>query len=125
AALLRVESLAVAGTTLSAALDALAAEFGRFEYGRRDVLLPVPLVKRYVESVRRSPPTAGAGGRVTGIQDLDGVKYLFGERGWLLHRLSGTEAMVRLYSEHVDGAVMERIRAETAGRLGEVVEKEG
>jgi phosphomannomutase len=124
-ALLLVESLAIAGTDLGAALDALAAEFGRFEYGRRDVLLPVPLVKRYVAAVRQSPPPAVAGERVTGVQDLDGVKYLFGERGWLLHRLSGTEPMVRLYCEHADGGTMERILEETEGRLREFVAKEG
>jgi phosphomannomutase len=123
-ALLLVESLAAAGTDLSAALDALAAEFGRFEYGRRDVLLPVPLVKRYVAAVRESAPPSVAGERVTGIQDVDGVKYLFGDRGWLLHRLSGTEPMVRLYCEHADGKVMARILEETEGRLREFVAKE-
>jgi phosphomannomutase len=120
-ALLLVESLAVAGTDLGGALDALAAEFGRFEYGRRDVLLPVPLVKRYVAAVRESPPAAVAGERVTGVRDLDGVKYLFGDRGWLLHRLSGTEPMVRLYCEHADGAAMEKILEETETRLREFV----
>jgi phosphomannomutase len=124
-ALLLVESLAAAGTDLGGALDALAAEFGRFEYGRRDVLLPVPLVKRYVERVRRDAPASVAGEAVTGIQDLDGVKYLFGERGWLLHRLSGTEPMVRLYCEHADGRTMERILDETEGRLREFVASEG
>ena len=120
-ALLLVESLAAAGTDLGGALDALAAEFGRFEYGRRDVLLPVPLVKRYVSRVRESPPASIAGERVTSVQDLDGVKYLFGERGWLLHRLSGTEPMVRLYCEHVDGGSMERILEETEAKLRDFV----
>jgi len=123
-ALLLVESLAAADTDLRAALDSLAAEFGRFEYGRRDVLLPVPLVKRYVASVREAPPASVAGETVTGIQDLDGVKYLFGDRGWLLHRLSGTEPMVRLYCEHQDGETMQRILEETEGRLKEFVAKQ-
>ena len=94
------------------------------EYGRRDVLLPVPLVKRYVASVRETPPASVAGETVTGIQDLDGVKYLFGDRGWLLHRLSGTEPMVRLYCEHQDGETMRRILEETEGRLKEFVAKQ-
>jgi phosphomannomutase len=123
-ALLLVESLAAAGVDLGGALEALAGEFGRFEYGRRDVLLPVPLVKRYVSFVRDFPPEAVAGERVTGVRDLDGVKYLFGERGWLLHRLSGTEPMVRLYCEHVDGDTMRRILEETEGRLKEFVQRE-
>ncbi|HEY1250332.1 MAG TPA: phosphoglucomutase/phosphomannomutase family protein [Thermoanaerobaculia bacterium] len=120
-ALLLIESLAVAGRSLAQALDALAAEFGRFEYGRRDVYLPVETIRAYVESVRTRAPKAVAGERVTGIQDVDGVKYLFGERGWLLHRLSGTEPMVRLYCEHVDGATMREILDEAEKRLREFV----
>ncbi len=39
---------------------------------------------------------------MTGVEDLDGVKLVFGERGWLLHRLSGTEPIIRIYAEHED-----------------------
>ena len=116
-ALLLVESLARSGRTLAEALQALASEFGRFEYGRRDVHLPVDRIRRFVADVRERPPAAVAGQRVTGVADRDGVKYLFGERGWLLHRLSGTEPMIRLYCEHEDGAAMERILDEAEARL--------
>ena len=55
-ALLLVESLAMTGRNLGQALDDLAAEFGRFAYGRRDVYLPVdrdpPLRRR---GPRRAP----------------------------------------------------------------------
>ena len=62
-----------------------------------------------------------AGEAVTRVQDRDGVKYVFGERGWLLHRLSGTEPMVRLYCEHEEGAALERILEESQARLKEFV----
>jgi len=120
-ALLLVESLALSGRTLGQALEDLAAEFGRFAYGRRDVYLPVETIRAYVESVREEAPRSVAGEPVTGIQDRDGVKYLFGARGWLLHRLSGTEPMVRLYCEHEDPAQMERILDEAEKRLREFV----
>ncbi|MFY9550124.1 MAG: phosphoglucomutase/phosphomannomutase family protein, partial [Thermoanaerobaculia bacterium] len=118
-ALLLVESLAVTGRTLEQALSELASEFGRFEYGRRDVLLPVDLVRRYLDEVRGAPPRRVAGEEVTGVYDRDGVKYVFGERGWLLHRLSGTEPMVRLYCEHADGEKMREILGEAERRLKE------
>ena len=54
---------------------------------------------------------------MTAVEDRDGVKYRFGERGWLLQRLSGTEPMVRLYCEHEDGARMEKILDEAESRL--------
>jgi phosphomannomutase len=116
-ALLLVESLAKTGRNLGQALDALAAEFGRFEYDRRDVYLPVDLIRRYIAEVHDAPPAAVAGEPVTAVQDRDGVKYVFGERGWLLHRLSGTEPMVRLYCEHADGAKMQEILGAAEKRL--------
>src|SRR5262249_25012636 len=116
-ALLLIESLAVTGRSLAQALDALARVFGRFEYGRRDLYLPVETIRAYVESVRARAPKALAGEEVTAIQDLDGVKYVFGERGWLLQRLSGTEPLVRLYCEHEDPAKMEAILGEAESRL--------
>ena len=118
-ALLLIESLAVTGRNLDQALDALAGEFGRFEYGRRDVYLPVELIRRYIADVRTRPNEALAGERVTAVADRDGVKYSFGSRGWLLHRLSGTEPMVRLYCEHEEAAKMEEILEEAETRLRE------
>ena len=115
-ALLLLESLAKSGQTLGEALAALAKEFGRFEYGRRDVRLPVETIRRFVTWVRDAPPRAMAGEPVTEVLDRDGVKYVFGERGWLLHRLSGTEPLVRLYCEHEDGETMSRILDEAEER---------
>ncbi len=116
-ALLLLESLATSGLTLEAALAGLGAEFGRFEYGRRDVRLPIETVRRYVESVRTAPPASMAGEAVTAVQNRDGVKYIFAEHGWLLQRLSGTEPLVRLYCEHEDATKMEAILNEAEARL--------
>jgi phosphomannomutase len=116
-ALLLIESLARTGQDLSQALAALSAEFGRFEYGRRDVYLPVDLIRRYISEVHDAPPASVAGEPVTAVQDRDGVKYVLGDQGWLLHRLSGTEPMVRLYCEHADAGRMQRILGEAEERL--------
>jgi len=122
-ALLLLESLAKTGRSLARALDDLAAEFGRFAYGRRDVYLPVETVRRFVAEARDRAPASVAGEAVTGVRDLDGVKYVFGDRGWLLQRLSGTEPMIRLYCEHEDEATMERILAEADARLKDFAAK--
>ncbi|MEP6768800.1 MAG: phosphoglucomutase/phosphomannomutase family protein, partial [Acidobacteriota bacterium] len=103
-ALLLIESLALSGRDLDGALADLAAEFGEFAYGRRDVYFPVPVISAFLASVRAEPPAEVAGEPVTAVADKDGVKYAFGSRGWLLHRLSGTEPMIRLYCEHEDEA---------------------
>jgi phosphomannomutase len=123
-ALLLIESLATTGRTLTAALDELASEFGRFEYGRRDVYLPVDVIRPYLESVRASAPRSIAGETITAVSDRDGVKYILGDRGWLLHRLSGTEPMLRLYCEHEDAGKMAAILDEAESRLREFVRRE-
>ncbi len=113
-ALVLLESLALSGRDLDGALADLAREFGSFAYGRRDVYLPVPVIRAFLSEAAGAPPPNVAGEAVTQVRDLDGVKYVLGESGWLLHRLSGTEPMIRLYCEHeredtvrrsLDGAV--------------------
>jgi phosphomannomutase len=116
-ALLLLESLAQSGCDLDGALADLEREFGSFAYGRRDVYLPVPVISSYLAHVESAPPAEIGGVPVTGVAAKDGVKYHFGEDGWLLHRLSGTEPMVRLYCEHVDETAVERILGEAESRL--------
>ena len=116
-ALLLLESLAQTGRDLDGALADLAVEFGSFEYGRRDVYLPVPVVEAYLDRVRTDGAAAIAGFPVTEVSAKDGVKFRFGDDGWLLHRLSGTEPMIRLYCEHTDGDAVERILSEAEERL--------
>lgn len=124
-ALLLVESLAAAGTDLDGALASLAAEFGELAYDRRDVYLPVPVIADYLRAVRDEPPREVASFAVTEVREMDGVKYFFGGRGWLLHRLSGTEPMVRLYCEHENAAAVERILDEGERRLEEFAAARG
>ncbi|HEU5250391.1 MAG TPA: phosphoglucomutase/phosphomannomutase family protein [Thermoanaerobaculia bacterium] len=116
-ALLLLESLAQTGSDLDGALADLAAEFGSFAYGRRDVSLPVSVISAYLEAVEGDAPPAIAGERVTAVVEKDGVKYVFGDDGWLLHRLSGTEPMVRLYCEHRDEETVDRVLSEAEDRL--------
>ncbi len=115
--LLLIESLALSGYDLDTALSGLAKEFGEFAYDRRDVYLPVPVVTEFLTEVKTRPPAALSGNPVTGVSEKDGVKYSLGGRGWLLHRLSGTEPLIRLYCEHEEDGTVERILDEAHGRL--------
>lgn len=124
-ALLLIESLAVEGRGLDRALEDLAAAFGSFAYGRRDVHLPVALIGEFLSAVRNDPPAEVAGAGVTEVRDLDGVKYVLGKHGWLLHRLSGTEPMIRLYCEHENESAVERILDEAESRLRDFAAKRG
>ncbi|HMA17128.1 MAG TPA: phosphoglucomutase/phosphomannomutase family protein, partial [Thermoanaerobaculia bacterium] len=116
-ALLLLESLARSGCDLAGALADLEAEFGAFAYSRRDVVLPVNVIATYLENVASAPPQEIGGVPVSGVARKDGIKYLFDGDGWLLHRLSGTEPMVRLYCEHVDGKAVEDVLNSAEERL--------
>jgi phosphomannomutase len=124
-ALLLVESLAVSGENLDGALAGLAREFGEFAYGRRDVYLPVPVIASFLQEVRERAPGTIAGQPVTDVRDKDGVKYVLDGRGWLLHRLSGTEPMIRLYCEHEDEALVEPLLDAAESRLVDFAAKRG
>lgn len=124
-ALLLIESLASAQQDLDGALDALASEFGEFSYGRRDVYLRVPVIRDFLRDTRSHPPRQIAENSVTETREKDGVKYLFGENGWLLHRLSGTEPMIRLYCEHVSAEAVERILDAAEERLSTFARSRG
>jgi len=117
AALLLLEALAASGRDLDGALEGLEREFGAFAYGRRDVYLPVPVIRAFLDEVRAAPPERLCGEPVTEVADLDGVKYVLDGRGWLLHRLSGTEPMIRLYCEHEHERTVARVLDEAEERL--------
>ena len=116
-ALLLLESLAFEKEDLAAALERLSREFGELAYDRRDVYLPVPVIEEFLAEVRSHPPASLSGSPVTAVSDKDGIKYVLGSSGWLLHRLSGTEPMIRLYCEHEDEAAVLRILDQAHARL--------
>jgi len=115
--LLLLEAIALSGTSFSALLERQDAEYGAFAYGRRDLRRPMPLLSDFVRGLAEAPPESVAGEKVTAVSNLDGVKLHFGDRGWLLHRLSGTEPLIRVYAEHEDPAAVESLLDETAKKI--------
>lgn len=116
-ALLVLEAIAVSGLSFAALLERQEARYGSFAYDRRDLHLPMPLLRAFVERLENTPPPTLAGREVTGVDTLDGVKLLLGSRGWILHRLSGTEPILRVYAEHEDEATVRRLLDETVAAL--------
>ena len=119
-ALLVLEAIAYSGGALETIVAAQDAAYGALAYGRRDFHLPMPVLRAFVESLRSDPPPSLCGERVSGVDDMDGVKLLFGYRGWLLHRLSGTEPIIRIYAEHEDPALIGKLLDETQARLAKL-----
>ncbi len=97
--LLFLESVVTAGVPPSEMLAKLHQEFGEFHFGRKDLhVLPGP-GQQLLDKLAHQPPHQLAGFSVTGVETMDGTKLLFDDESWLLFRQSGTEPVLRIYSE--------------------------
>jgi phosphomannomutase len=104
------------GRPLSAILADLEARVGPHAYARHDLHLPRETYetdrRRILETLRQNEPSTIAGQPVDRVRDDDGFKFYLRDGSWVLLRTSGTEPLIRVYSEAADpGAVEERLRA--------------
>ena len=81
-------------------------EFGEFYYDRRDLHLDVARGLSLVANLAATPPARVGEFDVQQVADTDGTKLLFADESWLLFRQSGTEPMLRIYSEATSIAKM-------------------
>jgi len=54
---------------------------------------------RLLNELQTQPPTEIGGQAVLSYIDIDGYKFQLADQSWLLIRFSGTEPVLRLYSE--------------------------
>ncbi len=98
---LLIEVVAAYGKPLGMLLGELMAEVGRYYYDRTDLHLTVVQKERLVTALRTTPPAELAGLEVLAVQETDGWKLSL-PGGWVIFRASGTEPIVRIYSEMND-----------------------
>lgn len=71
-------------------------------YDRIDLpLANMDVRSRLLEQLQTQPPTEIAGQAVVDCLTIDGYKFQLADQSWLLIRFSGTEPVLRLYSEAV------------------------
>jgi len=97
--LLLVEIMAVKGKGIYDVLEEIFHEFGPFHYDRIDVEIRKEEMEKVRSLLENYHPGSIAGMKVTSENRMDGVKFLFGEKSWLLIRASGTEPVLRIYAE--------------------------
>lgn len=98
--LLLLEAVNAFGKKPSELIEELHEKFGAFYYDRVDLHIPsTTLGKEFVEDVKKNPPKEINGQKVVDVQSLDGTKVIFEDDSWLLFRPSGTEPLLRIYSE--------------------------
>jgi phosphomannomutase len=97
--LLLAEVMATRKQTLGELVEDLSREFGPHFYGRVDLEVDLARARQVVKEVAEGRFQEMAGLKVTAVEDMDGAKMHFGDSAWLLVRASGTENLLRLYSE--------------------------
>ncbi|MDD2365560.1 MAG: phosphoglucomutase/phosphomannomutase family protein [Desulfuromonadaceae bacterium] len=97
--LLLMEVIAANGKGLRQLLDETMNDIGHFFYQRIDRHIDDADKERLIEKLRSHPPTEIDGHQVVSTNFSDGFKFIFKNGDWLLIRPSGTEPLLRLYSE--------------------------
>ena len=98
AGLLAAEMVAVRGKSLGEQLLALFDRVGSFYPHRENFRLTPEVKEKFTEKIRTDPAELG-GRKVTQVVRTDGLKLILDDGAWVGYRLSGTEPVVRVYSE--------------------------
>ena len=98
AGLLCCEMVARRGASLGTQLAQVFAEVGSY-YPLRENFHLTPEVKQKFTEKLRSDPSEFYGIKVANVVRIDGLKLVLADGSWVCYRLSGTEPVVRVYSE--------------------------
>lgn len=97
--LLITEMMVKAGKPLSELVDELFDEFGHHQYYRRDILTDEHKKNAMTRYCMNKKLKEISGKKVVDRDFKDGIKHHMGNGSWLLVRQSGTEPVLRIYSE--------------------------
>ena len=95
AGLLLVEMMVYNKRNFKQLIDDMEKEFGRYFYQRLDYTMDA----KKVDLNKLKTITTVLGRKVIEVKDIDGVKLICDNEDWLMFRPSGTEPLVRIYSE--------------------------
>jgi phosphomannomutase len=114
--LMFADMIVKANKPLSAILADLESRVGPHAYARHDIHLPRETYdadrKRILETLEKNEPQEVAGVRVQRVRSDDGFKFYLEDGSWVLLRASGTEPLIRVYSEAADSEAVEaRLKA--------------
>ncbi len=102
--LMFLEMRLATGKSISSFLAEIQSKYGRSCYQRKDVVLSQPVgdKSRFANKIAENFPSKWLGQKVKEIRTFDGVKVILESGAWMLVRPSGTEPLMRLYTEFPD-----------------------
>ena len=98
AGLLCCEAVAKRGKSLGEQLKAISDKVGSFFPKRENFRLTREVQAKFTEKLK-SDPREFCGHPVSEVVRTDGLKLVFSDGSWVCYRLSGTEPVVRVYTE--------------------------
>jgi phosphomannomutase len=98
------------GKSLGEQLSELFAKVGSFYPLRENFRLTPEVKEKFTEKVKKDPVEL-EGLKVKQVVRTDGLKLLFEDGSWVCYRLSGTEPVVRVYTEARQQEESERLSA--------------
>jgi alpha-D-glucose phosphate-specific phosphoglucomutase len=107
--LMLLEMLTMTGKRLTEIARELQKEFGASSYDRIDMRFPLEKREKFIEILRTQPPKELLGVPLAQMKDFDGVKYIAKDDSWLMFRTSGTEPIIRIYSEAASAARVKKL----------------
>lgn len=105
--LMLLDLLARTGKKASQLAAEVSKEFGVSNYSRVDVRHSG--AQEVLANLRKEPPAEVGGERVAKVNTQDGLKLSFADDSWLLFRASGTEPLLRVYSESPSAPKVRRL----------------
>jgi alpha-D-glucose phosphate-specific phosphoglucomutase len=97
------------GKPLSQIVRQLHEVAGESYYDRHDVQFPADQRAAILQRVKEAQPREIAGLKVERIDDMEGRKFYLEDGSWLLVRFSGTEPLLRIYTETTSPERVEQI----------------
>jgi phosphomannomutase len=113
-ALFLAELMAWHGKSLGELLAVLHAEFGEYHYGRVDLDVTAAQKQKTIAHFSNGAVNAILDWPIVRREDMDGIKVYLGEIGWVMVRASGTENVLRVYSETSKPETTRRVLAAVA-----------
>ncbi|MBO4559757.1 MAG: phosphoglucomutase/phosphomannomutase family protein [Lachnospiraceae bacterium] len=109
AAALIVEMLAVTGMKLSDIIASIKKEYGAMAFVERDYRFSKEKKEEIVKRLLADKELPGIPFESTKISYLDGLKIYFADGGWISVRFSGTEPLLRIFTEMKETSDAEKL----------------
>jgi phosphomannomutase len=93
------EYMAKSGKTLDELIEEVYQITGRFSFERSDLHLNEEVKNAIVSKCKEGSFKTFGSYSIQRVEDIDGYKYHFNEKEWVMIRASGTEPVLRVYAE--------------------------